>query len=264
MEMMDLRRSLLQPWVMGYGGLPVLVDNLKYNAANGKYNGGTANTDWFVTGFFDSGSSSSKTYQLGNPHSTAGTIRLFNDKTANSYDWWAFSVGGRSMSSGGRYIAFDVYKALADRYFVYDDTNGMYLAKGKNIEPGKTYGGLPVLVDNAYYTNTNGRFHVATENSDYFVAGMFDTGTTSNKSLTWSYTLKPENDWTYLRVFTSKFSYSADYWGTATYASNIPMTRTETISARYIAISLYKPIAADMYMYDNTNQRYVFKGSNVS
>ena len=59
------------------------------------------------------------------------------------------------------------------------------------------------------------------------------------------------------------FDSSTDYWGNSAPADYTPRIRTETLPVRYIAISIHKSTAADMYMYDNTNQRYVFKGDNV-
>lgn len=122
-----------------------------------------------------------------------------------------------------------------------------------------TIGGLPVLINNAYYPNNNGAIDAVVSNNDFFIAGPFDTGSTSNKSLTMTRTLASFN--VDFRLFNDLNDTSYDYWSIN--STFVPSIRTLTSGGRYVLYSINKSVAADMYMYDNTNQRYIFKGSSI-
>ena len=122
----------------------------------------------------------------------------------------------------------------------------------------RTIGGLPVLIDNAYF---KGGMHPIDVNigtgSDFFITGWFDTESNDSKS----YDLSASNydgDWLYVRWFSDYGTTPIDYWG-----YNKWSIRTISSPGQFIAASIYKPLAARYYIYDNTNQRYVFKGKNV-
>lgn len=128
-------------------------------------------------------------------------------------------------------------------------------------------GGLPVLIDNASYGSGNNAYNSYTSVNDYFITGWFDTGDSSSKSYTYPYMRIVNNTPCNIRLFNDKTATSYDYWGAGTvhedYLEN-HTTRTITSGGRYIACSVYKPTAADFYIYDNTNQRYICKGKNVT
>ena len=125
------------------GGLPVYIDNAYYPSSNGYATSFNTDSDWFITGVFDTGSTSSKTYTLmQNPKvsSHGSAFRLYNDLTANSVDYWSNMAGSttpntRSVTTVGRYILFPVYKPYAENLYMYYTSGGqqIYLFKGKNV-----------------------------------------------------------------------------------------------------------------------------------
>ena len=128
----------------------------------------------------------------------------------------------------------------------------------------KKIGGIDVYLDNARYPGGNAKIDSVTTDNEYFLAGIFDTGTTSRKSYTISYTKNTVDNAANIRFYNDITANSVDYWGVGTGQHNLPSTRTFTSAGRYIVTTIYKELAADMYLYDNTNQRYVFKGKNVT
>jgi hypothetical protein len=127
----------------------------------------------------------------------------------------------------------------------------------------RTIGGLPVLIDNAILSGSNNKWNQRVEPSDaYFVTGWFDTGATGKKSYTFPY--QPANgdgDGYYrLRLYDDPTELSVDYWGVN---GTVGQLRTFTSLGRYIIVTVYKATAADFYIYNNTNNRYVCKGKNV-
>ena len=126
---------------------------------------------------------------------------------------------------------------------------------------GNDIGGLYVYADNSRYydyLDTTVDANVSTD-SDYFLTGFYDTGSESPKSLTVS-CLTHEGH-VCARIFNDKTASSVDYWNIATGSDARTYT---TLGGRYIMATVYKPRAADFYIYDNTNQRYIVKGSNVT
>ena len=126
----------------------------------------------------------------------------------------------------------------------------------------KQYGGIPVFIDNAFYTGSGSRDSFVT-NPDYFIAGIFDSGSSGSKEYTYSYSLKP-SEWIHLRTYDDLDGPCIDYWGVSAVASSLPQTRTVTMSGRYILVPIYKPMAEDMWMHDDTNNVYLYKGTNVT
>ena len=124
-----------------YGGLPIYIDNGYYTGGNKKIDVVTASDDFFITGIFDTGNSSSKVYEITRWRtSTNAQMRFFNDITATSVDYWTIMrtdvTAGRpnvyEFTSAGRYVAISVAKyCAADFYFKIK--NGDYIIKGNNV-----------------------------------------------------------------------------------------------------------------------------------
>lgn len=128
----------------------------------------------------------------------------------------------------------------------------------------KTIGGIPVLIDNAYLPNRNGTIADLVADNRFFITGFFDTGSTSSKSYTYWQLHKPDDmssHWA-MRFFNDIEQRSVDYWGVSTAQS--AFARTISSAGQFIAFSILKSEAANVYMFDNTNNRYLFKGLNVT
>lgn len=137
MDVMELRRALLQPHIKTISGLPVLVDNARYtNAYTGKWNSYVVDSNYFLTGWYDTGTTTTKSYTLGavGRNVTYPYARWFNDKTGELVDFWAPNLASnRTVNSPGRFIIATVYKATAAEYFIKNNTSGTYVFKGKNV-----------------------------------------------------------------------------------------------------------------------------------
>ena len=124
-------------------------------------------------------------------------------------------------------------------------------------------GGLPLLMNNAYYKSGDGtKTSNVVHDTDYVIVGPFDTGSTAGKN----YTIKTmpmvtDNSHCIMRAFNDLSSNSFLYLG---YSQQGQDTYSVTgFPGRYFTITLPKMLAPNFYMYDNTNKRYVCKGSNV-
>lgn len=144
MELMRIRRALMSQHVRTIGGLPVLYDNAAYDNQNGRIDAFIHDTRFFITGVFDTGSTASKSYTYTRYSATldpadtsrvSTCFRVFNDLTASSYDYWSISPNttARTLSFAGQYILFTVYKPEAANMYMYNNTAGVYLFKGKNV-----------------------------------------------------------------------------------------------------------------------------------
>lgn len=136
MDMMEIRRALMQPHVKTIGGLPVLIDGYRYSPSDGPFDGaGTSDSDYFITGWFDSGSASTKRYSLQEDLQANNlTVRWFNDRSVTSVDYWRPNKSGiKNFSSAGIFIAATVYKPTAANYYLYNRDTGKYVFKGKNV-----------------------------------------------------------------------------------------------------------------------------------
>lgn len=137
MELMEIRRRILMmPHIRTIGGLPVLIDNFRYSAQNGPFDGtGTIDIDYFITGWYDSGSTGSKQYRYAqDANADYMTTRWFNDITARSVDYWRPNKSSeKTFSSLGQFIVATIYKATAANFYLFDVTNGRYIFKGKNV-----------------------------------------------------------------------------------------------------------------------------------
>lgn len=118
--------------------------------------------------------------------------------------------------------------------------------------------GFPVFRDGCYFTSSNAKANAAIiENDDCYLAGPFDTQSESSKSYTIGGIENGAGGLSmYVRYFNDLESVSVDNW--------VIKPRTFTSPGRYIIFSIYKPVEDDMYLYDNTNSRYIFKGKNVT
>ena len=266
MELIQIRRRLLQPHIKTISSIPVYVDNACYVGA-GKINQYTSDENWFLGGIFDTGNTETKLYTYhtypASIDSRYITLLTYNDLNGKYIDYWGIKndTGAGTHNIPGRYIVFSVYKPDAANSFMYDNTHGMYLFKGKNV---KTIGGLPVLYDNAYYNGSNGDIKTYQTDNRFFITFAFETSSTESKSYTMRQFIKSQHDINfnaYSRWFNDIESTSADYWGMTTESAT---TRTINSVGRYIVASVVKADAANFYIYDNTNQRYICKGDNVS
>jgi hypothetical protein len=134
------------------------------------------------------------------------------------------------------------------------------IASGEKVP---TIGGLPVLFDNAVLIGTNNKINDRVEPQEgYFVSGWFDTGSVTSKSYTHPSVPQPDGlaDTIRMRFYNDKEASSVDYWG----MTSATPTRTFTSAGQYVVVTLKKDTAADFYLYDNTNQKYVCKGANVT
>ena len=124
------------------GGLPVLIDNARYSHGNSYYNTVTSDNDWFITGWFDTGSKNKKKYTIYQPTLESGwtDIKFFNNKTSSSADYWSINhsstnqANTRSFNSVGRYVACTIKKADAARSWCYCHTTGEWVFKGEHVD----------------------------------------------------------------------------------------------------------------------------------
>lgn len=117
-------------------GIPVYLNNARFRKRKGTAEDFTVDPDWFITGWYDSGSTTKKpyTYYIDTSNQDAA-LRPFNDITATSVDWWATSYHQEqsviTYQITGRYILFSVYKPAA--YKTYLMQGDQYLFKGKGV-----------------------------------------------------------------------------------------------------------------------------------
>lgn len=119
-------------------------------------------------------------------------------------------------------------------------------------------GGIPVLIDNAYFTASNNKYDVFEVNTNYFLTGWFDMVTPDAKIYTFGAANTDIGVMT-ARWFNDKSDISVDYW-----RPNASAEKTITSGGRFIVATVYKPTAADYYLFNATDNVYVFKGSNVT
>ena len=125
------------------GGLYVYQDNARYAAANNNNyvdDEITSDSDFFLTGFYDTGSENEKSLTitcnpLANIDNRYSVIRFYNDKTSNIIIN-QYHIGQnfttRTVTSSGRYLICSVYKPNAANFYTYDNTNQRYLVNGSN------------------------------------------------------------------------------------------------------------------------------------
>ena len=162
----------------------------------------------------------------------------------------------------------NLLKSLSRINNIYSDTNDnlniQYWTHNDYAPYLYTYCGIPVVFDNAYYPNNNGGFASFGSNSNFFITGMFDTLNSDSKSYTFTrYTLSGLSfSTTSFRIYKNLSGTSYDYWS----ITGTGATRTLSTQGRWIFFTVYKPTAADAYMYYTSNGEriYLFKGSNVA
>lgn len=124
------------------GGIPVLYDNAAYPANGGYVEDYIEDEAFFITGVWDTGSTSSKsvTYRRYTNTLTGGGNtgwRSFNDLSARCAGDWTISGvdGDRTVSASGRFVLYTVCKAKAADAFMYYTVDGVkhYLFKGDNV-----------------------------------------------------------------------------------------------------------------------------------
>lgn len=127
-------------------GLPVLINNARYPQSNGKIDSVVEDNDWFITGPFDTGSTSSKKYSFIHTVAANSTshasMRLFNDISSTSADYWTVTVNTRrllsetfrTITSVGRYITFSIKKSDAVDIWCYCHNTNSFVFKAENID----------------------------------------------------------------------------------------------------------------------------------
>ena len=147
MDVMELRRRILSQTehIPLIGGLPVYIDNAFYPGSNGLVTQYGTNSNYFLIGIIDTGSIDQKHYdtvRIGvDSNLPVGGIRLFNDLSATSVDYWTTmrpemtdgSTQAYSFNSYGRFVILSVIKEYAANFYL-KDANGNYLLKGSNVQ----------------------------------------------------------------------------------------------------------------------------------
>ena len=134
LNLLERRIRMMPGFVQTFAGIPVLMDGkyfTKYNAAmNARIE---SNPDYFIAGWFDTGSTSSKKYDLYVPSGTPDDVKLrfYNDTSGTSVDYW--TVESRVFTSAGRFVLVSVYKPLASSVYMKLYDSGIYLFKGSSV-----------------------------------------------------------------------------------------------------------------------------------
>lgn len=143
MDVMELRRALLQPHVQTIGGIVVWKNNVAFYR-NGTISEMLDNDAFFITSVIDTGSTGQKQYTclrqgVGDASTRYLSMRYYNDLSATSVDYWSpWLTESENYSSAltfesyGRYIVVPISKKFADIFYLRY-TNGEYLIKGKNV-----------------------------------------------------------------------------------------------------------------------------------
>lgn len=126
------------------GGIPVYVNNMRMRDGGSMSTKMYENSEFFLAGIVDTGSSGSKSYSVSRWRgmSAYASLRLFDtqDLSGDCVDFWStcqteYEYGTYSnynFTSDGRYIVVTVPKAFADQFYLRYK-NGAYLLKGKNV-----------------------------------------------------------------------------------------------------------------------------------
>lgn len=126
---------------------------------------------------------------------------------------------------------------------------------------GKTIGGLPVLINNAHYNNSNGLIDAGViDDPDFAILGPFDTVNSNKKTCTIKSAPAPTGmNYAFLRVYNDLAAKSGSCYSVTVAGES----RTVAITGRFLVVSVKKSEAANFFIHDDTNDRYVCKGSNV-
>lgn len=196
--------------------------------------------------------------------------RIYDDAAGYvNRDYWALNMNEnsaptRAINSSGRYVYASIKKSQAANMFMYITINGqnIYLYKGDNVVTH--YGGLPVYMDNAYFETAQGKKPISNYASDpnWFITGWYDTGDTETKSYTLLKLATQIHDAAW-RLYNNKTGDTCINWWPSC-SSQEEKAFTYSTAGQLILFSVYKPRAADMYLYCNTTGKYIFKGNNVT
>ena len=129
------RRRMAEGFIPMYHGIPVLMDGMYFTRYNGtRLSRIEQSPDYFIAGWADSGSTSSKKYDLYVPSGAQldTKLRFFNDTAATSVDYWTMET--RVFTSAGRFILMSVYKPIASQIYLKLYDSGLYLFKGDNVQ----------------------------------------------------------------------------------------------------------------------------------
>lgn len=119
----------------------------------------------------------------------------------------------------------------------------------------KQYGGIEVLFDDAAYQGANGLIDQYSESTDRFIAEPVYAGGIISITVGYDDAETPRN--LVFRCFNDLSLKSNDYW-----SINVQQ-RTLTTQQTYLVFTIEKSKAGHFFVYDNTNQKYLLKGSAV-
>ena len=119
-----------------------------------------------------------------------------------------------------------------------------------------TYHGIPVYIDSAYLPHRGGPLSDRTSDTDWFIAGPFDTGSADSKAYAWwgARGIGTDSAW---RTYNDKSGESVGYWASS-FADGTSAESTCTTAGRYIFYSVYKPIVDQLYL--KQGDTYIFRG----
>lgn len=117
----------------------MLMDNAEYAGKNGTMMEVSYYRNIFISGIFDTGDSTKKSYIMSNSFRNAPMFgRWYDDINGSSVDYWRMTngtVGSRSITSAGRYVTFAIHTEAAPYVWLYDNTNKRFVFKGCKATP---------------------------------------------------------------------------------------------------------------------------------
>lgn len=119
-------------------GIYVLLDNAYMAKANGTASDIIANSDYFITGWYDSGYPEGKNWKFG-PAGTSNyanmASRFFNDVDGTSVDYWGPNQSSiKAFSSPGQFVISTIYKPTAKNFYLLQVATNTYAFKGSSVE----------------------------------------------------------------------------------------------------------------------------------
>lgn len=122
-----------------------------------------------------------------------------------------------------------------------------------------TYHGIPVFMDNAYFPCRDGALSDRVADNNWFIAGPFDTGSSSIKVYSWwgARGIGTDSAW---RTYDDITGDSSNWWS-STFADGTSSESDCTTNGRYVYFSVYKPLVDQLYL--KQGDTYLFKGAAV-
>lgn len=140
-DLLWAQRRAMMSVIPKIGGLPLLMNNARYNVNNDRKTASTTHDEnYVVVGPFDTGASASRSYTIKTMPMITDTIpcmlRVYNDLSAVSLNNYTISTTGdtRTITGlAGRYFTVTLPRMLAPNFYMYDNTNNRYVCKGSNV-----------------------------------------------------------------------------------------------------------------------------------